>query len=232
MRGRYLASFSPALGHFPLVQIVMPGLGFSRDGHRLGRGGGYYDKFIEACHQVGGWAAGVLGRGGWGGWRDSSRLAKVAQEAHEAACSMVACAPRMCCAFLLIQTVPPWPPPPGSAPRRAAGSGRCWWRWPTPLSCWTGCRWTSTTTPWTSLSPRRRCAGGHGVELVSCLRGIAGDTRALAAAPCCVTGPWYWHWQRGGGCPPAAQAILQPRLCGLHVALQVIRCSERGRLAR
>lgn len=67
MRGRYLASSSPALGHLPLVQIVMPGLGFSRDGHRLGRGGGYYDKFIEACHQVGGWAAGVLGQGGWGG---------------------------------------------------------------------------------------------------------------------------------------------------------------------
>ncbi|GAB4822645.1 hypothetical protein N2152v2_009691 [Parachlorella kessleri] len=35
----------------PLEAVVMPGLGFTREGHRLGRGGGYYDKFIEGCWQ-------------------------------------------------------------------------------------------------------------------------------------------------------------------------------------
>ena len=33
----------------PIDLIVMPGLGFDSQGRRLGRGGGYYDKFISFC---------------------------------------------------------------------------------------------------------------------------------------------------------------------------------------
>ena len=36
----------------PLDLLVMPGLSFNTRGHRLGRGGGYYDKFIDACHHL------------------------------------------------------------------------------------------------------------------------------------------------------------------------------------
>ncbi|KAK3786646.1 hypothetical protein RRG08_027603 [Elysia crispata] len=33
--------------------MFMPGLGFSKEGHRLGRGKGYYDKYLELCSNTG-----------------------------------------------------------------------------------------------------------------------------------------------------------------------------------
>lgn len=38
--------------YFIRPQVVMPGIAFDKDGQRLGRGGGYYDKFIESIVQV------------------------------------------------------------------------------------------------------------------------------------------------------------------------------------
>ncbi|KAL0018622.1 hypothetical protein WJX79_002051 [Trebouxia sp. C0005] len=35
----------------PLEVLLMPGLAFDGQGHRLGRGGGYYDNFVNKCKQ-------------------------------------------------------------------------------------------------------------------------------------------------------------------------------------
>lgn len=32
--------------------IIVPGLGFTKEGHRLGRGKGYYDVYLEKCKKV------------------------------------------------------------------------------------------------------------------------------------------------------------------------------------
>ncbi|XP_015416073.1 PREDICTED: 5-formyltetrahydrofolate cyclo-ligase isoform X2 [Myotis davidii] len=41
-----------ALSTGGLDLIFMPGLGFDKQGHRLGRGRGYYDTFLRRCEQL------------------------------------------------------------------------------------------------------------------------------------------------------------------------------------
>jgi 5-formyltetrahydrofolate cyclo-ligase len=38
---------APAVGADEIQAVVLPGIGFSLDGHRLGRGGGYYDATLR-----------------------------------------------------------------------------------------------------------------------------------------------------------------------------------------
>ncbi|XP_076038749.1 methenyltetrahydrofolate synthetase [Oratosquilla oratoria] len=46
------ATVEEALSSGGLDLILMPGLAFSKEGHRLGRGKGYYDTYLSRCREV------------------------------------------------------------------------------------------------------------------------------------------------------------------------------------